>query len=392
MIPFGLGVLGFGLSYLIAYSNSKPYKQRRAGGVGPSKTVGGANTNTQRQGAMLNQSKLATRKDTYDKNNERFDRRSTSMNPNVSNDDIRLSEIEMTDWLLFDSNDTFLIKVKKIIEKINSIRTETILGKCISLLFKISLVVFVGAMFFKFHKPEVERLELTWIDALYFGTVTATSIGYGDITAQSDGGKIFLCFYMLISTILMADSLGDFIDLYVSDIVGEAIIDEIIDSTIWVHKCDLDMDGKVSEADYVLFKLQQMQKVDASMMDVLIDRYHDLDVDGEGALDVGIDIPSAEQVKTMQELKDNTETPRTLTELWKDMQLALRRKRTESRSSSMGQENPTRSSVEFDEDTMQPHVGSGFEDNKDDMRDAQISAPSNIEMIELQIEEKTIVN
>jgi hypothetical protein len=41
---------------------------------------------------------------------------------------------------------------------------------------------------------------------------------------------------------------------------------------------------------------------------------------------------------------------------------------------------------------MQPHVGSGFEDNKEDMRDAQISAPSNIEMIELQIEEKTIVN
>jgi hypothetical protein len=63
-----------------------------------------------------------------------------------------------------------------------------------------------------------------------------------------------------------------------------------------VHKCDLDGDGKVSEADYVLFKLQQMQKVDAGMMDMLIDRYHELDVDGEGALDVGIDIPSAEQV------------------------------------------------------------------------------------------------
>jgi hypothetical protein len=73
----------------------------------------------------------------------------------------------------------------------------------------------------KYHKQEADGLELTWIDALYFGSVTATSIGYGDITAQSDGAKIFLCFYMLISTLWMADCLGNFIDLYVNDVVGE---------------------------------------------------------------------------------------------------------------------------------------------------------------------------
>ena len=48
---------------------------------------------------------------------------------------------------------------------------------------------------------------------------------------------------------------------YMSSYVGETISDSIIRSTIWVHKSDLDRDGKVTEADFVLFKLQQMQKV-----------------------------------------------------------------------------------------------------------------------------------
>lgn len=49
------------------------------------------------------------------------------------------------------------------------------------------------------------------------------------------------------------------------------------DSTIWVHKADLDGDDKVTEADYVLFKLQQMQKVDLQTLDILIDRFEELD-------------------------------------------------------------------------------------------------------------------
>jgi hypothetical protein len=61
------------------------------------------------------------------------------------------------------------------------------------------------------------------------------------------------------------------------------------DSTTWVHKADLDGDGKVTEADYVLFKLQQMQKVDRDMLDRLIDRFEDLDLGGD-VRDLGGDV------------------------------------------------------------------------------------------------------
>ena len=49
-----------------------------------------------------------------------------------------------------------------------------------------------------------------------------------------------------------AGVLGEFIDLYVVDVVGEGIIDKIIDSTTWVHKADINKDGIVTEADYGL--------------------------------------------------------------------------------------------------------------------------------------------
>ena len=41
---------------------------------------------------------------------------------------------------------------------------------------------------------------------------------------------------MLLSTIVVAEILGNAIDIYVNDYVGEAIVRKIIDSTTWVHK------------------------------------------------------------------------------------------------------------------------------------------------------------
>ena len=39
---------------------------------------------------------------------------------------------------------------------------------------------------------------LSWVDSLYFSTITLTTIGYGDIAPQTDGGKLFTVFYVLV--------------------------------------------------------------------------------------------------------------------------------------------------------------------------------------------------
>ncbi|MCB9246693.1 MAG: two pore domain potassium channel family protein [Flavobacteriales bacterium] len=38
----------------------------------------------------------------------------------------------------------------------------------------------------------------TWIDSLYFCVVTLTTVGYGDFAPQTDGGKIFTIFYIIV--------------------------------------------------------------------------------------------------------------------------------------------------------------------------------------------------
>lgn len=37
-----------------------------------------------------------------------------------------------------------------------------------------------------------------WLDSFYFSVITLTTIGYGDFSPQTDAGKIFTLFYILI--------------------------------------------------------------------------------------------------------------------------------------------------------------------------------------------------
>jgi hypothetical protein len=112
----------------------------------------------------------------------------------------------------------------------------TVPAQAFALVLKFISVITIGALFMKTYKYEKERQTITWIDAFYFATVTATSVGYGDIVAQSEGGYWFLTFYMLFSTTVVLDVLGSAVSLYIEGYVGENISDQIIDSTTYVHK------------------------------------------------------------------------------------------------------------------------------------------------------------
>jgi len=253
MIPFGLVIIGFVLSFKIAHDLSQPYKPSAAA------------QNEQESGSEA---------------------------PRLSSNPVAALGAR-PEW-------------------------QTPWGKCVVLLAKLHLIEFIGALFFKAYGPEADKNPMTWVDAFYFASVTATSIGYGDITPQSSGGKIFLVAYMLVSTVLVGGLLGEFIDLYVNDVVGEGINQKILDSTTWVHKADIDGDGKLLVAEYVLFKLQQLQKVDKKILDNLIDRFRALDTDQDGYLIVGIDVANKEQAAEIQKISASTGRP--LPEIWLDPQ------------------------------------------------------------------------
>lgn len=38
----------------------------------------------------------------------------------------------------------------------------------------------------------------SWLDALYFSFITLTTVGFGDFAPQTDAGKIFTIFYIIV--------------------------------------------------------------------------------------------------------------------------------------------------------------------------------------------------
>ncbi|MCB9261803.1 MAG: two pore domain potassium channel family protein [Flavobacteriales bacterium] len=53
-------------------------------------------------------------------------------------------------------------------------------------------VVISGSVFYHF----VEGWG--WVDSVYFSVVTLTTVGFGDLAPQTDMGKIFTIFYILV--------------------------------------------------------------------------------------------------------------------------------------------------------------------------------------------------
>jgi len=135
---------------------------------------------------------------------------------------------------------------------------DSIPGRIFFLVCQLICISLGGALFFKLYAPEAKGLEKSWSAAFYLATEISSTVGYGDHTMQTDNGKIFMIFFMLVATLVDAQVWAGLIDLYVNGVLGERVNNKIIHSTIWVHRADIDGDGKITEADYVLFKLRQV--------------------------------------------------------------------------------------------------------------------------------------
>jgi len=192
---------------------------------------------------------------------------------------------------------------------------NTLTGQFCFLFFELVVIFVIGAMFFRLH-PRDNTSNLSWVDAFYLAVQTSTTIGYGDITMTSSGGKIFMGFYMVFSTFAAFKILRDFIDLSVNGCLGAHVNDAILENTQSVHKADIRGEGKISESDYILFMLQQMQKVENRILDRLIDQFRELDIDRSGFLNVGVEVPSAAQVAEMEIIRIEMGSSRTLKDMW----------------------------------------------------------------------------
>ncbi|KAI3719674.1 hypothetical protein L6452_20576 [Arctium lappa] len=107
----------------------------------------------------------------------------------------------------------------------------------------------------------VERLG--WLDCFYLSVMSVTTVGYGDKAFTSTAGRIFASVWLLVSTLAVARAF-----LY----LAEARVDKrhrnmvkwVLGQDLTVAQflaADIDNNGSVSKAEYVIYKLKEMGKV-----------------------------------------------------------------------------------------------------------------------------------
>ena len=66
------------------------------------------------------------------------------------------------------------------------------------------LVILTGTVFYHF----VEKID--WLDSFYFTVVTFTTLGYGDISPQTDIGKLFTVVLVLAGVAILVSLIDAF--------------------------------------------------------------------------------------------------------------------------------------------------------------------------------------
>jgi len=140
---------------------------------------------------------------------------------------------------------------------------------------------------------------LSPIDALYYAVVTVTTVGYGDLTPQTDASQAFVSIYALFGTILLARSLGAIaalplerrrrhqqrivLEQYGGELDAEELGD-LQDTLVSLKLCDNER-GYCSRSDFALAMLVRQDKVTRADLDLVLGTFAKLDIDGSGELD-----------------------------------------------------------------------------------------------------------
>ncbi|CAH1439886.1 unnamed protein product [Lactuca virosa] len=133
-------------------------------------------------------------------------------------------------------------------EILKEAETNKLKYKFFTILTLIIFLMTVGTLFLSLVE------QLSYFEAFYCVCATITTLGYGDKSFSTQGGRLFAVFWILITTIL--------------------------------READLDDDKVVSAAEYIVYKLREMGKVSNEDIAIVVEGFKNLDVDHSGTLTV----------------------------------------------------------------------------------------------------------
>ncbi|MFS7973719.1 putative EF-hand domain, Two pore domain potassium channel, EF-hand domain pair [Helianthus anomalus] len=128
--------------------------------------------------------------------------------------------------------------------------------------------------------------DMSIIDAYYCVCCTITTLGYGDKSFTTTGGRVFAVFWILTGTISLAQLFMYLVELW-TESRQRQLVDWVLHRKMTVQdieNADLDNDNSVSPAEYVVFKLKEMGLVNEQLIMNVMEGFKTLDVDNSGTL------------------------------------------------------------------------------------------------------------
>lgn len=130
----------------------------------------------------------------------------------------------------------------------------------------------------------IEKLD--FIDAFYCVCATITTLGYGDKSFSTTGGRVFAVFWILMSTVFLAQFF-----LYLAEMQMESRQQSLVKwvltrktTFVDLEAADLDDDGVVSAAEFVIYKLKEMGKISQEDVALVMEEFENLDIDQSGTI------------------------------------------------------------------------------------------------------------
>ncbi|XP_010906215.1 two pore potassium channel a [Elaeis guineensis] len=163
---------------------------------------------------------------------------------------------------------------------LKEIETKRVKYKFYTTTLLLAVIMLIGTIFLL----KVEKLNL--VDAFYCVCSTITTLGYGDKSFSTKGGRVFAVFWIITGTICLAQFFLYLAELNTENrqkLLAKWVLTRRM-TFMDLEAADLDDDGAVGAAEFIIYKLKEMGKITQEDIALVMEEFEELDVDQSGTI------------------------------------------------------------------------------------------------------------
>jgi hypothetical protein len=126
------------------------------------------------------------------------------------------------------------------------------------------------------------------VDSFYFAVTTSVAVGESDYAPKSSISQLYGTIMVIITGLIFTTTLTVLIE-FIGERAKQRIVDQVFSKKLSIatlHEMDLNSDGVATREEFLRYMLIQAQLVDEEKIDMIMERFNQLDATGDGKLEI----------------------------------------------------------------------------------------------------------